>query len=83
MLKNSTFCAKISRPEGERVMEYIEGKGASHVINEYIEREMSEFKRTAEKESADGIAPEARAAFARKPCYNVTGMNFKCRPVLR
>lgn len=64
-------------------MEYMEGKGAARVINDYIEREVSEFKRIADNEFSGGVAPEAKAAFARKPCYKVMGMNLKSRPVLR
>lgn len=65
-------------------MEYLDEKGAAKVINDYIEREMSEYKKVAEKEIAAGnIAPEAKAAFSRKPYYSNGGMNFKNRPVLR
>lgn len=64
-------------------MEDIEEKGAAKVINDYIEREMSEYKKVSDKEPAGNVAPEARAAFARKPYYNISGIKFKCRPVLR
>ena len=54
------------------------------MINSYIEKEMSMFKKVSDKElSGSAIAPEARAAFNRKPYYNTAGINFKNRPVLR
>lgn len=65
-------------------MEFLDQKGAARLVNEFIEREISECKRMTEKElSGNGIAPEAREAFNRKPYYNTGNMNLKCRPVLR
>lgn len=65
-------------------MEYMDGKGAVQLVTNYIESEMSEYKKVTEKElSAGGIAPEARAAFNRKPYCGFTSNNLKKRPVLR
>lgn len=65
-------------------MEYMDGKGAAQLVNAYIEREMSEYRKAAEKEFGFGnVAPEARAAFARKPYYWVSSFSLKTRPVLR
>ncbi len=64
-------------------MEHIEGNTAARTINDYIEREVSEFKRTTENEHAGSVTPEAKAAFARKPYYKVMGTKLKSRPVLR
>jgi len=56
-------------------MDFMEGKGAEQVINDYIEREMSEYRRAGEQQeiAVGNIAPEAREAFARKPYYNIGG----------
>ncbi|MDE7207457.1 MAG: hypothetical protein K2N90_09945 [Lachnospiraceae bacterium] len=65
-------------------MEFLDQKGAARLVGEYIEREILECKRMTEKELAgNGIAPEAREAFNRKPYYNTGNVNLKCRPVLR
>lgn len=65
-------------------MEYMNEKGAAQLVNVYIEREMSEYKKVTEKElSAGGIAPEARAAFNRKPYYGVSKDKLNNRPILR
>lgn len=65
-------------------MEFLDQKGAARLVNEFIEREILECKRITEKElSGNGIAPEAREAFNRKPYYNTGNINLKCRPVLR
>lgn len=65
-------------------MEYMNEKGAAQLVNAYIEREMSEYRKVTEKELALGsIAPEARAAFARKPYYGFPNTVKKDRPVLR
>ncbi|MCD8038101.1 MAG: hypothetical protein LUE96_03315 [Lachnospiraceae bacterium] len=65
-------------------MEFFDGKGAARFVSEYIEREMQEFKKSAEGESCrTGVAPEAREAFYRKPYYGIAGAGLKCRPVLR
>lgn len=65
-------------------MEFLDGKKAAQLVGEYIEREMLECKRITEKELAgNGIAPEAKEAFNRKPYYNTGNINLKCRPVLR
>jgi len=69
--------------EGERIMDFMDGKGAEQVISDYIEREMSEYRRASEQELAVGcIAPEAREAFYRKPYYSAGGFFFK-KPVLK
>ena len=44
---------------------------------------MSEYKKTSEKELVGGVAPEAKAAFARKPYFKTMGMNIKSRSALR
>lgn len=65
-------------------MEYMNEKGAAQLVSSYIEREMSEYKKVTEKElSAGGVAPEARAAFNRKPYYGASTISLKNRPVLR
>ncbi len=65
-------------------MEFLDQKGAACLVSEYIEREILESKKMTEKELAgNGIAPEAREAFNRKPYYNTGNVNLKCRPVLR
>ncbi|MDE6909192.1 MAG: hypothetical protein K2P44_01770 [Lachnospiraceae bacterium] len=65
-------------------MEYMNGKGAIQLVRNYIESEMSEYKKVSEKElNAGGVAPEARAAFNRKPYCGFSSMNLKNRPVLR
>ena len=59
-------------------MDFMEGKGAEQVVSDYIEREISEYKKITEQELAGtGIAPEAKEAFSRKPYYNVTGSFIK------
>ena len=59
-------------------MDFLDGKGAEQVISDYIEREMSEYKKVTERElAATGVAPEAKEAFNRKPYYNVTGSFVK------
>lgn len=70
--------------KGELIMEFLDQKGAARLVSEYIEREILESKKMTEKELAgNGIAPEAREAFNRKPYYNTGNVNLKCRPVLR
>lgn len=65
-------------------MEFLDQKGAARLVSEYVEREILESKKMTEKELAgNGIAPEAREAFNRKPYYNTGNVNLKCRPVLR
>lgn len=65
-------------------MEYMDGKGAARLVNAYIEREMSEYRKVAERELASGnAAPSARAAFYRKPYYGASNTGMKVRPVLR
>ena len=54
------------------------------MVSTYVEHEVPEHRRVTEKElNAGGIAPEARAAFNRKPYYGSSAVNFKNRPVLR
>lgn len=70
--------------KGELIMEFLDQKGAARLVSEYVEREILESKKMTEKELAgNGIAPEAREAFNRKPYYNTGNVNLKCRPVLR
>ena len=65
-------------------MEYMDGKGAAQLLNAYIERELSEYRKAAEREFGFGsVAPEAKAAFTRKPYYWTSGISLKTRPVLR
>lgn len=59
-------------------MDFMEGKGAEQVVSDYIEREISEYRKMTEQElTSRGIAPEAKEAFSRKPYYNVTGSFVK------
>lgn len=65
-------------------MDYMDGRGAAQLVNAYIEREMSEYRRIMEREVGSGnAAPSARAAFYRKPYYGDSNINLKTRPVLR
>lgn len=65
-------------------MDFMYGKEAARLVNAYIEREMSEYRKVTEKELRSGrIAPEAKAAFSRKPYYGGSALNIKNRPVLR
>lgn len=66
-------------------MDFMSEKGAARIVSTYIEREMSEYRKVTEKElrTGGGIAPEAKAAFSRKPYYASSAVNFKNRPVLR
>lgn len=64
-------------------MEFMEGKGAAQIVNEYMERELTEYKKVTEQDLRNGIAPEAKAAFNRKPYYNSSMFHLKSRPVLR
>lgn len=65
-------------------MDFMNEKSAARVVNGYIEREISEYRKVTEKElRAGGITPEARAAFSRKPYYGNAAINIKSRPVLR
>lgn len=64
-------------------MDFLEGKGAEQVISDYIEREMAEYKKMSERDLAEAtITPEAKAAFNRKPYYNVGGTFIK-KPVVK
>ncbi len=65
-------------------MDLINEKGAAQIVNTYIEREISEYRRVTERElRAGGIAPEAKAAFSRKPYYGAAMSSLKERPVLK
>lgn len=69
--------------KGGFIMDFLNGKGPEQVINEYIEREMSEYKKVTDREIATaGIAPEAKQAFNRKPYYSTTGTFIK-KPVVK
>lgn len=64
-------------------MDFLEGKGAEQVINDFIEREMLEYKKMTDKDLADAaVTQEAKAAFNRKPYYNVSG-TLKKKPVVK
>ncbi len=65
-------------------MDFVSEKGAARIVNAYIEREMTEYRKVTEKELRSGvIAPEAKAAFSRKPYYGGSVIKIKNRPVLR
>lgn len=65
-------------------MDFVNEKGAAQIVNTYIEREMSEYRRVTEREiRTGGITPEAKAAFSRKPYYGAAVKSLKERPVLR
>lgn len=61
----------------------MDGGSTAKLVNAYIEKEMSEFKKISEKELILGIAPAAKAAFYRKPYHCSSTVCFKNRPVLR
>lgn len=64
-------------------MDFFDGKGAEQVISDYIEREISEYKKITDSElSGKSITPEAKNAFNRKPYYNVAGSFIK-KPVVK
>ena len=45
-------------------MDFMSEKGAARIVNAYIEREMSEYRKVTEKElRTGGITPEAKEAF--------------------
>lgn len=65
-------------------MDFMTEKGTARIVTAYMEREISEYRKVTEKElRVGGIAPEARAAFSRKPYYGGSALNIKNRPVLR
>ena len=64
-------------------MEFMDKKDAAKMVNSYMEREMSEFRKVTEKDLDKSVTPEAKAAFNRKPYYGSSSMNLKNRPVLR
>jgi len=65
-------------------MDFMNEKGAVCIVNAYIERELSEYRKVTEKElRIGGITPEARVAFSRKPYYGAPAVGIKNRPVLR
>ncbi len=65
-------------------MDFVSEKGAAQPVNSYIEREMTEYRIVTERElRVGGIAPEAKAAFSRKPYYGGSALNLKDRPSLR
>ena len=65
-------------------MDFMNEKGAARIVNVYIEREISEYRKVTEKElRVGGITPEAKAAFSRKPYYGRSAINIKNRPVLK
>ena len=64
-------------------MDFFDGKGAEQVINDFIEREMAEYKKAADKDLVDAsVTEEAKAAFNRKPYYSVSG-TLKKKPVVK
>lgn len=65
-------------------MEYTNEDNAASIVNAYMEKEMNEYRKITDRElSGKGIAPEAKAAFSRKPYYASAGISLKSRPVLR
>lgn len=65
-------------------MDFMNEKGAARIVNVYIEREISEYRKVTEKDlRVGGITPEAKAAFSRKPYYGSSAINIKYRPVLK
>lgn len=65
-------------------MDFVSEKGAAQLVNSYIEREMTEYRIVTERElRVGGIAPEAKAAFSRKPYYGGSALNLKDQPSLR
>lgn len=65
-------------------MDFMNEKGAARIVNVYIEREISEYRKVTEKDlRVGGITPEAKAAFSRKPYYGSSAINIKNRPVLK
>lgn len=59
-------------------MDFMDGKGAEQIVSDYIEKEISEYRKLTEQELATtGIAPEAKEAFNRKPYYGMTGTFVK------
>jgi hypothetical protein len=70
--------------KGGIYMDFVSEKGAAQLVNSYIEREMTEYRIVTERElRVGGIAPEAKAAFSRKPYYGGSALNLKDRPSLR
>ena len=64
-------------------MDFFDGKGAEQVISDYIEREITEYKKITDSHlSEKNITPEAKEAFNRKPYYNVSGSFIK-KPVVK
>lgn len=64
-------------------MDFFDGKGAEQVISDYIEREITEYKKMSENDfSEKNIAPEAKEAFNRKPYYGMAGTYIK-KPVVK
>jgi hypothetical protein len=62
--------------------EYIDSKGAQRIVSEYISNEINEYRRSCEGEFGR-IAPEAKAAFNRKPYGGYTMVAIKTRPVIK
>lgn len=64
-------------------MEFYDGKDAEQVISDYIEREISEYKKLTDSDISErNIAPEAKQAFNRKPYYTIAGANYR-KPVIK
>lgn len=81
---NFQFTNLVWIARGGFVMDFFDGKGAEQVINDFIEREMSEYKKATDKDLSDtAVTEEARAAFNRKPYYNVSGATLKKKPVVK
>lgn len=65
-------------------MDFFENRGAEQVISDYIEREMTEYKKMTEQDiSEKNIAPEAKAAFSRKPYSNMGVSAFARKPKIQ
>lgn len=65
-------------------MDFYSKKEPEQVVGDYMEHEMSEYRKVTERELSNGsIAPEARQAFSRKPYYTTVNAGLKKRPVIR
>jgi hypothetical protein len=69
-------------------MEYeIDRKGAERIVDEYMQNEMMEYRKTSDRELERDLAPEAKEAFNRKPYVGYTAISFKMthyvRPVIK
>jgi hypothetical protein len=66
-------------------MDYIDRKDAELIVSNYLESEISECRKSNDKEIARYLAPEAKEAFNRKPYGGYTNINYgthRVRPVI-